>query len=98
MRWQILFKRLVDILGAAVLILLLAPVFALIGLLVGLEDGWPILYRRRVVGIGGEIDAFKVRSMRRDADQILASNPALKSEFERNFKLQRDPRVTKVGA
>jgi lipopolysaccharide/colanic/teichoic acid biosynthesis glycosyltransferase len=97
MGWQLPSKRFVDIVGAAVLLLLLSPVFIVIGLFVLLEDGRPILYRRRVVGITGEFDAFKFRSMRRDADQILASNPALKSEFERNFKLQHDPRVTKVG-
>src|SRR5260370_25269540 len=63
-----------------------------------LEDRLPIIYRRRVIGTTGQFDAFKFRSMRRDADSILASNPALKAEFERNFKLRNDPRVTRVGA
>jgi lipopolysaccharide/colanic/teichoic acid biosynthesis glycosyltransferase len=98
MRWQLLSKRLVDLAGAAVLILLLSPLFVLIGFFVALEDGWPVLYRRRVVGLAGEFDAFKFRTMRRDADRMLASNRALRAEFERNFKLQHDPRVTKVGA
>jgi lipopolysaccharide/colanic/teichoic acid biosynthesis glycosyltransferase len=88
----------VDLVGAATLVVLLSPVFILIGLFILLEDGRPIIYRRRVVGIADEFDAFKFRSMRRNADEILESNPALKAEFERNFKLQRDPRVTKVGA
>jgi lipopolysaccharide/colanic/teichoic acid biosynthesis glycosyltransferase len=91
-------KRGVDLLGASVLILLFFPIFIIVGLLVVLEDGRPIIYRRRVVGIRGEFDAFKFRTMRRDADSVLASNPALKAEFERNFKLKDDPRVTKTGA
>jgi len=97
-RLQLFLKRCVDLLGAAVLILLLSPVFVALGMLVMFEDGTPIIYRRRVIGITGQFDAFKFRSMRRDADSILASNSALKAEFERNFKLKNDPRVTRAGA
>jgi lipopolysaccharide/colanic/teichoic acid biosynthesis glycosyltransferase len=91
-------KRFIDIVGAGVLIVFLAPLFALLSLLLLIDDGRPIIYRRRVVGQNGEFDAYKFRSMRRDADLILASNPALKLEFERNFKLKNDPRVTWSGA
>ncbi len=91
-------KRFIDIVGAGVLIVLLAPLFALLSLLLLIDDGRPIIYRRRVVGQNGEFDAYKFRSMRRDADLILASNLALKLEFERNFKLKNDPRVTWSGA
>src|SRR5215469_2680291 len=94
-RWA---KRCIDLVGACLLIVLLSPVFIVIGLLAFLEDGWPIIYRRRVVGQAGEFDAFKFRTMMRDADSMLASHPALKAEFERNFKLKDDPRVTTVGA
>jgi lipopolysaccharide/colanic/teichoic acid biosynthesis glycosyltransferase len=97
-RWQLLLKRCLDVLGAAALMVMLVPVFLLIVVFIVFEDGRPILHRRRVVGIGGEFDAFKFRSMKRDADRILASDRALKAEFERNFKLQCDPRVTRVGA
>jgi len=36
--------------------------------------------------------------MRRDADAILAANPVLNAEFERNFKLKNDPRLTRLGS
>src|SRR2546422_7761130 len=91
-------KRCIDLLGAGILTAVLFPVFIVIGLLVVLDDGWPVIYRRRVVGAAGEFDAFKFRTMIRDADSILAANPALKAEFERNFKLKDDPRITRVGA
>jgi lipopolysaccharide/colanic/teichoic acid biosynthesis glycosyltransferase len=91
-------KDCIDRVGASVLVLLLLPVFALLALIVLIDDGRPILYRRRVVGRAGEFDAFKFRTMRRDADAILARDVALKSEFERNFKLRNDPRVTRSGA
>ena len=74
------------------------PVLIVIGLLIVLDDGWPVIYRRRVVGTTGEFDAFKFRTMMRHADSILAANLALKAEFERNFKLKDDPRIIRVGA
>jgi lipopolysaccharide/colanic/teichoic acid biosynthesis glycosyltransferase len=94
-RWA---KYCLDWLGAAALIVLLLPLFVAIGFVIALESGWPIIYRRRVLSSAGEFDAFKFRTMRRDADCVLEANPALKAEFERNFKLKDDPRVTKVGA
>ena len=48
--------------------------------------------------MSGEFDAFKFRTMRRDADSILASSPALLAEYQRSFKLLNDPRVTRFGA
>ena len=95
---QYLVKRCMDLLGAGILIVALLPVFIVIGLLVVLDDGWPVIYRRRVLGTTGEFDALKFRTMVRGADSILAANPALKAEFERNFKLKDDPRITGVGA
>jgi len=87
-----------DYVGSVALILALAPLFLLLGLLVVLDDGWPIIHRRRVVGRRGEFDAYKFRSMRKDADAILAADPVLKSEFEQNFKLKKDPRLTLLGS
>jgi lipopolysaccharide/colanic/teichoic acid biosynthesis glycosyltransferase len=91
-------KRCIDLLGAGILIVALFPVLIVIGLLVVLDDGWPVIYRRRVLGTTGQFGAFKFRTMLRDAESILAANPALKAEFERKFKLKDDPRITRVGA
>lgn len=91
-------KQCIDIAGAAVLLALLLPLFILVSLVVLCDDGLPIFYRRRVMGRTGAFDAFKFRTMVRNADSILESTPALKAEFERNFKLKHDPRVTRVGA
>lgn len=87
-----------DFTSAGVLILVLMPLLVLIGALVLIDDGLPIIYRRFVVGQNGEFAAFKFRSMRRDADIFLQRNPALKAQFERNFKLKEDPRLTRLGS
>lgn len=91
-------KRCMDAAGSAFLILVLSPLFALLAILVLLDDGRPVFYRRRVVGREGSFDAFKFRTMRRDADAILQANPALRAEFEQNFKLKNDPRITRTGS
>lgn len=91
-------KRFLDLSVAFVLLILLFPVIAVLALLIKLQDRGPIFYRRRVVGPKGEFDAFKLRTMRVDADKILESNPSLRREFEVNFKLKNDPRVTPLGA
>jgi lipopolysaccharide/colanic/teichoic acid biosynthesis glycosyltransferase len=91
-------KRTVDFAGSFISLLLLLPLLAVLALLVLLKDGRPILHRRRVVGPRGEFGAFKFRTMRVDADQILRDNPELQREFEVNFKLANDPRVTRLGA
>lgn len=90
-------KTLIDLIGSILLVVVLAPLFAFVAILVFLDDGLPVIYRRRVVGQKSEFDAFKFRTMRRDADQILNTNLVLRSEFLRNFKLKNDPRVTRIG-
>jgi lipopolysaccharide/colanic/teichoic acid biosynthesis glycosyltransferase len=93
-----LLKGCLDYVGAVLLIVALAPLFVAVGALVALEDGWPIIYRRRVVGKNREFDAFKFRSMRKDADALLAADPILRAEFEQNYKLKDDPRLTRLGS
>src|SRR5262249_26249753 len=90
-------KRSLDVFLAALLLILLSPLIALLALVIKCQDGGPIFYRRRVVGSCGDFDAFKLRSMRVDAEEILKSNPDLRREFEVNFKLKKDPRVTPLG-
>ena len=90
-------KRALDLTGACFLIAVLSPLFMVIAILVLVLDGWPVIYRRRVVGAVGEFDAFKFRTMRRNADRLLASDAALQTAFNENFKLKADPRVTRLG-
>ena len=91
-------KSFLDVIFATILLITLSPLLLVIALAVKLQDGKPVIYRRRVVGPKGEFDAYKFRSMRPDADTVLESNPGLREEFERNFKLTADPRVTRVGS
>jgi lipopolysaccharide/colanic/teichoic acid biosynthesis glycosyltransferase len=91
-------KRAVDVLGSSVLLCLLAPVLLVVALVVGISDGLPVLHLRRVIGARSEFDAYKFRTMLRNADAILAADPELGDAFTKDFKLKTDPRVTRVGA
>lgn len=91
-------KRFIDVAGAAVLFMIALPVLAGAAVFIKAEDGGPVLYCRRVVGLHGTFDAFKLRSMRADADEVLERDARLRQQFSINFKLKDDPRVTRVGA
>lgn len=95
---QAAWKRVLDLYGSIVLLILSLPCWALIALAIKLDDGGPIIYRRRVMGKNGkQFDAFKFRTMVPNASAILNQNPALRQEFEKNYKLANDPRITRVG-
>jgi lipopolysaccharide/colanic/teichoic acid biosynthesis glycosyltransferase len=91
-------KRLLDLVGAAVGLVAAAPVLGAAAVAIKLDDGGPIIHRRRILGLGGrELDAFKLRTMRVDADAWLAQHPELLAEYRKNIKLHDDPRITRVG-
>ena len=97
---QLLLKRWLDLALASVTLLLASPVMLVIALAIKLTDRGPVLFRQKRVGRDGELfHMFKFRSMVVDAEARLA---ALKAEAgnERHgplFKLERDPRVTRIG-
>lgn len=91
-------KRIIDTAGAAVLLVIFSPLLIVLALLIRAFDGAPVIYRRRVVGTAGEFDAFKFRTMCRDADAILAADLVLHQVFTEKHKLKSDPRVTRLGS
>jgi lipopolysaccharide/colanic/teichoic acid biosynthesis glycosyltransferase len=96
-KWRNLQKGIMDLTLTLVAAPLWVPVLLLLGLMVKLHDKGPVFYHRRVVGPDGEFDAFKLRTMRVDADQWLENHPGLLEEFRASFKLKNDPRITRIG-
>ncbi len=96
-----LTKIIFDCAAALAGLAVLAPLMAVVALLVKL-DGGPALYRHTRLGIGGRpFPCLKFRSMVTDGDaalrKFLAANPAAAVEWSRSHKLQDDPRVTAIG-
>jgi exopolysaccharide biosynthesis polyprenyl glycosylphosphotransferase len=93
-----LIKGVLDRTGAAVLLVLGAPLFLAITVAIRVTSPGPALYRHRRVGKRGRpFDLFKFRSMVMGADREIDS---LRPQNEGNavqFKLRQDPRVTRVG-
>lgn len=91
-------RRAIDLLVAGSALIVSSPVMAAAGVLIKLQDGGPILYRRRVLGCGAiEFNAYKLRTMRVDADRWLMSQPDLLNTYQTRTKLADDPRVTRLG-
>jgi len=77
---------------------LLFPLFMVIAVAVKRDSPGPIIYRRRVVGVGGsEFDALKFRTMVANGDQVLDESPQLRQQLASEGKLRDDPRVTRLG-
>ncbi|HEY6866004.1 MAG TPA: sugar transferase [Candidatus Eisenbacteria bacterium] len=91
-------KRVLDLAGAAVAIVLSAPILILAAILVKLESRGPVLYRSKRVGRGGKSFTFyKLRSMVNGADLNRHHLFHLNETDGPVFKIARDPRVTRVG-
>jgi lipopolysaccharide/colanic/teichoic acid biosynthesis glycosyltransferase len=94
--WRL--KRVVERGLAGALLVVLSPVIVLTALAIRVSGRGPIIHRRHVLGRHGvPFYAFKFRTMVADADARLHADPALRAQFEQQFKLARDPRVTPLG-
>lgn len=91
-------KRVIDIVGSCCLLLLVLPFFPLIALAIRMDSKGPIFFLPRIIGHKGrEFFAYKFRTMRADAFELLLNDTNLLSQYKQNLKLLNDPRVTRVG-
>ena len=102
-RLYLVSKRFADLLLATAAILILSPVLLIIAAAIYFESPGPVLYAHRRLGQRKrKFKLFKFRSMCLNADEVLADllafDAALREEFEENYKLKNDPRITRVGA
>jgi lipopolysaccharide/colanic/teichoic acid biosynthesis glycosyltransferase len=96
-------KRTFDILFCLIALGVGLPFYVAIALLVKISSPGPVLYCSLRIGRKGRLFKFwKFRSMHRDADQrlevMLSSDPAMKREWQKYFKLKNDPRLTRIGS
>jgi exopolysaccharide biosynthesis polyprenyl glycosylphosphotransferase len=86
--WKLTFKRAMDILGSAVLLVVLSPLMLLVAILVKLESPGPVFYVQERMGLDARpFPCIKFRSMRQDAEQ---DGPGWTTPI--------DPRRTRLGA
>jgi exopolysaccharide production protein ExoY len=87
---------------ASVALLFFAPLMLLTALAIWAQDGQSVFFGHRRIGKDGKMFAcLKFRSMAVDAEarllRVLETDPAARAEWEKDFKLQNDPRITTLG-
>lgn len=94
-------KRLLDLALAIPLLLIAFPAVLLLAGAVVVTSGWPAFYSSKRMGRNGHFKMWKLRTMVRNADELLAqwkaSDPEFARKFEEEYKLQDDPRITRLG-
>jgi exopolysaccharide biosynthesis polyprenyl glycosylphosphotransferase len=91
-------KRALDLAGSAFLLVVLSPLFALLAALIKLDSSGGALFRQERVGLHGRtFRVVKFRSMCWDAEQRLEDVRPLNVIRGQAFKVERDPRMTRIG-
>lgn len=95
-------KRLFDLSMSILTIILFAPLFGLIVLLIKMDSPGPSFFGHTRIGRRGRaFTCYKFRTMVADAqnvlDELLDADPQARMEWERDFKLKDDPRITRIG-
>ena len=92
------FKRVIDITGSLIGLILASPILLVVGILIKLESKGPIVFSQKRVGLNGkEFKMYKLRSMVVNAEEL---KKKLESQNEMSgpmFKIKDDPRITKIG-
>ena len=93
-------KRFFDVIFSVAALALLAVPMALIILLIKIESPGPAIFVHNRFGKNGRpLPLLKFRSMHLNAEQMIKMfTPEQKEEWEQNFKLEDDPRITKIGS
>jgi lipopolysaccharide/colanic/teichoic acid biosynthesis glycosyltransferase len=93
-----LWKRALDVVGAAVGLVLLAPLFAVVAILIKLTSPGPVFFGQMRSGRGGKpFKMWKFRSMVANAEARKKELMALNDQDGAAFKIRNDPRVTRLG-
>lgn len=95
------FKRTSDVVISAIALVVLSPVMLFTAVGIKLSSKGSVFYKHKRIGKNGKyIYLYKFRSMYADSNERLEKmleNPEVKEEWENNFKLKNDPRITKIG-
>jgi exopolysaccharide biosynthesis polyprenyl glycosylphosphotransferase len=96
--WRRFIKRATDLVLTAVGLVVISPVLLAIAAAIKVDDGGPVLFKQTRVGLDGStFTMWKFRSMHTDAEERLAELRRNNPGIGLMFKMQNDPRITRVG-
>jgi len=94
-------KRFFDVVVSSICLVLLLPFFLILCILIKIDSKGKVFYKHKRIGKNGKyIYLYKFRSMYSDSAerlQELLKDDTIRKEWEENFKLEHDPRITRVG-
>lgn len=93
-------KRVLDLAVALCLLIVFLPFWVVVPILIKLDSKGPVIYRHKRIGVNGKsFFMYKFRSMVDGAHDLLhnGSSPLLQEFKAKDWKLEHDPRITKVG-
>lgn len=93
------FKRIIDIILASFALIVLLPLFLVIIIAIKLDSKGKVIFKHKRIGKDGKIIyIYKFRTMVENAESLIKKfTPEQMREFKQNFKLENDPRITRVG-
>ncbi len=102
-KYRLILQQLFNYMLAILLLPILLPIIAILAFIIKKESPGPVFFAHNRVGQNGKIiPTLKFRSMYSDAKErlkkLLDEDEEIKKEWETNFKLKDDPRVTKIGS
>ena len=96
--WPLVMKRVLDVVFSLSLLLLLAPLFVVVGLLIKLSSDGPVLFWQERMGLNKRrFSIVKFRTMVTDAEKMLAELEGQNEVSGPVFKIKKDPRITPIG-
>lgn len=95
-------KRLFDVVGASIGLVVLSPLMLMLAALIKVTDGGSVFYGHRRIGRNGTaFNCLKFRTMAANSDDLLeiylSENESARVEWDRDRKLKSDPRITSIG-
>ncbi|BDC00822.1 TPA: sugar transferase [Clostridium perfringens] len=96
----LILKRMFDFISSLIGLIIFLPILIIISVAIKLDSKGPIVFGHIRIGKNGqEIKVYKFRSMVQNAQEVFNNfTPEQKAEFNKNFKLENDPRITRVGS
>lgn len=97
--YKMFIKRTIDIVLSAIGLIILSPLMLIIAVAIKFESKGKVFFKHKRIGKDGKkIYIYKFRTMVENAEDLIKQfTPEQMEEFKENFKLENDPRVTKIG-
>lgn len=94
-----ILKRFIDIIIGTIGLIVCIPIFIIIGIAIKIDSKGPVFFKHKRIGKHGKkLEIYKFRTMIKNAEEAMKNfTEEQKKEFAENFKLENDPRVTRVG-